>query len=71
MRVADGENYYQFLVLLRSLLPAAKTISICAPAGFYNLQAYPIAKIAATIDWIVYMTYDLHGQWDYGSPYAE
>ncbi len=26
--------------------------------------------MAAVIDYIVYMTYDLHGQWDYGNPNA-
>lgn len=26
--------------------------------------------MAAVVDYIVYMTYDLHGQWDYGSGFA-
>jgi spore germination protein YaaH len=42
-------------------------VSICAPASYWYLKAYPIAEIADEIDYIVYMTYDLHGQWDYGN----
>ncbi|KAF2664834.1 glycoside hydrolase family 18 protein [Microthyrium microscopicum] len=60
---SDGDNYLQFLTLLKSLLPG-KTVSIAAPSSYWYLKGYPIAKIAKIIDYIVYMTYDLHGQWD-------
>jgi hypothetical protein len=40
-------------------------VSIAAPASYWYLRAFPIATIASKIDYIVYMTYDLHGQWDY------
>lgn len=47
---------------------ADKTVSIAAPASYWYLKAFPIDRIAAVIDYIIYMTYDLHGQWDYGNP---
>lgn len=47
-----------------------KSVSIAAPASYWYLQAFPIDRIAKVIDYIVYMTYDLHGQWDYGNPNA-
>ncbi|PYI01817.1 chitinase [Aspergillus sclerotiicarbonarius CBS 121057] len=59
----DGPNYLAFLVLLKSLLPG-KSISIAAPASYWYLKQYPIEDIAKVTDYIVYMTYDLHGQWD-------
>jgi GH18 family chitinase len=27
----------------------------------------PIKEISEVVDYFVYMTYDLHGQWDYGN----
>ena len=47
-------------------MPEDKSVSIAAPASYWYLQAFPIDQIAEVIDYIVYMTYDLHGQWDYG-----
>jgi hypothetical protein len=38
------------------------SLSIAAPASFWYLKAFPIADIAKTVDYIVYMTYDLHGE---------
>ncbi|KAL6886435.1 glycoside hydrolase superfamily [Trichoderma longibrachiatum] len=56
----DPANYLKFLQLLRKKLPADMTLSIAAPASFWYLKAFPIADIAKTVDYIVYMTYDLH-----------
>ncbi|KAG9191337.1 chitinase [Alternaria panax] len=64
----DGQNYLRFLTVLKSYLGPDKSVSIAAPASFWYLKAFPIQKISAVIDYIVYMTYDLHGQWDYGNP---
>jgi GH18 family chitinase len=63
--VEDGENYFQFLTLLRAKLPKGKSISIAAPAWFWYLKGFPIEKIATVVNYIVYMTYDLHGQFSY------
>jgi hypothetical protein len=43
------------------LLPG-KTVSIAAPSSYWYLKNYPIAEIAGVIDYIIFMTYDLHGQ---------
>ncbi|KAK4200586.1 killer toxin subunits alpha/beta-like protein [Triangularia verruculosa] len=66
----EGENYYRFLVTLRGLLPKEKSVSFAAPASFWYLQGYPIAKIMNVVDYVIYMTYDLHGQWDYGKKWG-
>jgi len=60
--LAEGENYLEFLTALRSLLPKDKTVSFAAPASFWYLQGFPIAKIMKVVDYVIYMTYDLHGQ---------
>ncbi|EPE31140.1 (Trans)glycosidase [Glarea lozoyensis ATCC 20868] len=67
---SDAPNYLGFLKQLRILLPAPSIISIAAPASYWYLKAFPIAEIAKTIDYIVYMTYDLHGQWDYRNSWS-
>lgn len=64
----DGQDYLRFLTALRSYLSPDKSVSIAAPASFWYLKAFPIQEISAIIDYIVYMTHDLHGQWDYGNP---
>ncbi|KAI1352858.1 hypothetical protein F5Y01DRAFT_324113 [Xylaria sp. FL0043] len=66
----EGPNYLAFLVLLRKLLGAEKSISIAAPSSYWYLKGYPIDEIAKVVDYIVFMTYDLHGQWDSGNAYA-
>ncbi|KAK7741779.1 hypothetical protein SLS53_004843 [Cytospora paraplurivora] len=67
----EGTNYLAFLTELRAALDDDITISIAAPASYWYLQSFPIANISKVVDYIVYMTYDLHGQWDYGNAYAD
>ena len=59
----EGNNYLGFLSLLRARLPQAKTLSIALPASFWYLKQYPVKDIGRYVDYFVYMTYDLHGQW--------
>jgi chitinase len=70
----DGIYYWEFLTLLKSALndevPDA-TVSIAAPASYWYLKAFPIEAISAAVDYIIFMTYDLHGQWDYGNANAD
>ncbi|KAF2664250.1 hypothetical protein BT63DRAFT_418375 [Microthyrium microscopicum] len=66
----EAPNYLAFLELLRSKLPH-KSLSIAAPASFWYLKAMPIEKISKVVDYIVYMTYDLHGQWDYNNRWSQ
>ena len=61
----DGLAYLKFLTTLKQKLGPNKSVSIAAPASYWYLKAFPIDKISEVIDYIVYMTYDLHGQWDY------
>lgn len=66
----EGQNYLAFLVILKDLLPG-KSVSIAAPASYWYLKSFPIAEIGKVVDYIVFMTYDLHGQWDAGNPNAQ
>lgn len=61
----DGVNYLKFLTKMRSLIGKPTetfTISIAAPASYWYLKTFPIDKMAKVLDYIVYMTYDLHGR---------
>lgn len=66
----DGPNYLNFLTTLRGLLPSNKTISMAAPASYWYLKGFPIANMSEVLDYIVYMTYDLHGQWDWNNTFV-
>lgn len=66
----DGAHYLSFLKVLRGKLDASKSISIAAPASYWYLKGFPIGEISKVVDYIVYMTYDLHGQWDYANKWA-
>ncbi|OOF93333.1 glycoside hydrolase family 18 protein, partial [Aspergillus carbonarius ITEM 5010] len=66
----EGSNYLKFLVALREALPS-KSISITASASYWYLKAFPIAEMVEVVDYIVFMTYDLHGTWDLGDKYAD
>jgi hypothetical protein len=57
----EGTNYLSFLVVLKNLL-RGKSVSIAAPASYWYLKAFPIKTISMIVDYIVYMTYDMHGQ---------
>ncbi|KAK4032856.1 killer toxin subunits alpha/beta [Parachaetomium inaequale] len=59
----EGANYLAFLVVLKNLLPG-KTVSIAAPSSYWYLKQFPIGQMSKIVDYIVFMTYDLHGQWD-------
>ncbi|KAL4869541.1 glycoside hydrolase superfamily [Aspergillus spectabilis] len=43
---------------------------ILTPASYCYLKGYPIKEISKIVDYIIYMTYDLHRQWDYGNKYS-
>src|SRR5699024_5686162 len=56
--------------LVRKGLAKDKSVSIAAPASYWYLKGFPIKDIGEIVDYIVYMTYDLHGQWDYGNKFV-
>ncbi|KAJ5947147.1 Glycoside hydrolase superfamily [Penicillium verhagenii] len=66
----DGTNYLAFLAVLRNLMPD-KEITIAAPASYWYLQGFPISEMAELVDYIIYMTYDLHGQWDSNNQWSQ
>jgi GH18 family chitinase len=63
----EGTNYLFFLVTLKNLL-RGRTVSIAAPSSYWYLKQYPIEAMGAILDYIVFMTYDLHGQVSFSSP---
>jgi chitinase len=65
----EGKNYLEFLKVLKRKL-GGRTLSIAAPASFWYLKQFPIEEIGKVVDYIVYMTYDLHGQWDAGNKWS-
>ncbi|TWU70441.1 hypothetical protein ED733_000323 [Metarhizium rileyi] len=60
----EGMDYLKFLAVLKNLLGEKKSVSIAAPASYWYLKGFPIQFISFVVDYIVFMTYDLHGQWD-------
>ncbi|KAK0739602.1 hypothetical protein B0T21DRAFT_382597 [Apiosordaria backusii] len=66
----DGLAYLELLKLLRQKLPREKQLAIAAPASYWYLKQFPIGEISKIVDYIVYMTYDLHGQWDFNNPWS-
>ncbi|KAL5332270.1 hypothetical protein BJX70DRAFT_407840 [Aspergillus crustosus] len=68
---SDGPNYLAFLEKLRIVFPPTKSVAIAAPASYWHLKAFPIEQMWPHLDYIIYMTYDLHGQWDFNDFYAQ
>ncbi|KFY31495.1 hypothetical protein V493_01055 [Pseudogymnoascus sp. VKM F-4281 (FW-2241)] len=68
--LSEAVNYLRLLATIRSKLPKDKTLSIAAPSSYWYLKQFPIKAMAELLDYIVYMTYDLHGQWDAGNKWA-
>lgn len=66
----DGENYLEFLKLVRDKLPSDKSVSIATASSYWYLKGFPIKEMAPVLDYIVFMTYDLHGQWDVGREWS-
>ncbi|KAL4937807.1 hypothetical protein BDV06DRAFT_66890 [Aspergillus oleicola] len=56
---------------MKEALPSNKTVSVTAPASLWYIERFPIETIASVVDYLVYITYDLHGQWDYGNAFAD
>lgn len=66
----ESTGFFLLLDELKQKMPAGKTVSVTAPASYWYLQHFPIQAISLVVDYLVYMTYDLHGQWDYTNKYA-
>ncbi|KAJ6118862.1 Killer toxin subunits alpha/beta 6 [Penicillium samsonianum] len=66
----DGENYLEFLKLVREKLPKGKSLSIATAASFWYLKGFPVKEMAPVLDYFIHMTYDFHGQWDVGREWS-
>ncbi|EKJ71666.1 hypothetical protein FPSE_08112 [Fusarium pseudograminearum CS3096] len=66
----DGLYYHRFLTVLRNLLPSSKSPSIALPGSFWYLKQFPVEDMAKVLDYFIFMTYDLHGQWNHGNKFA-
>ncbi|KAJ5827672.1 Glycoside hydrolase superfamily [Penicillium robsamsonii] len=67
----DGANYLKFLKMVKKQLPKGKSLSVAMPASYWYLRGFdPIPDFADVVDYVIYMTYDLHGQWDYDNSWA-
>ncbi|KAM7212126.1 killer toxin alpha/beta [Rhypophila decipiens] len=67
----EGQHYLAFLTVLRNMMFGQESLSFAAPASYWYLRGFPVAEMAQISDYVIYMTYDLHGQWDYGSLYSQ
>lgn len=72
---AGGENegtYYDiFFGEMAAALPEGTSLSVTAPTSYWYLKPFLIETVSTFVDYIVYMTYDLHGQWDYDNQYSD
>ncbi|KUM66694.1 hypothetical protein ACN42_g386 [Penicillium freii] len=66
----ETSDYLEFLKLMKKTI-GDRSLSIALPASYWYLKAFPIAKMAPYLSYFIYMTYDLHGQWDHGNAYAD
>jgi len=61
----DKENFIQLLIVLRDKLASPLIFSVAVGATEWRAsQSYDIPRVAANVDFISLMTYDLHGVWD-------
>lgn len=58
----EAVDYLKFLTIVKSRL-GDKSLSIALPASYWYLKPFPVEKMAKQLDYFIYMTYDLHGQW--------
>ncbi|KAM0323764.1 hypothetical protein ACHAQA_008701 [Verticillium albo-atrum] len=67
----DAILYNRFLSVMQGKLAGSgRSLSIAIPASFWYLKPFPVAEMTKVLDYFIYMTYDLHGQWDYGNKFA-
>ncbi|KAF6803218.1 glycoside hydrolase family 18 protein [Colletotrichum sojae] len=67
---ANGLNYYRLLASIKAEVGSSKSVSFAAPSSYWYLRSFPIKQMVGALDYIVFMTYDLHGQWDAGNAWT-
>lgn len=58
----EGKDYYETLRNLKRTLGDSKSVSFAAPASYWYLKAFPMKELGTSIDYIIYITFNLHGQ---------
>jgi chitinase len=53
--VEESQNYLEFVKVVKSKMPAGKTVSIAAPASYWYLKQFLIEDMAKVVDYIIYM----------------
>jgi chitinase len=51
----ESQNYLDFVKVVKSKMPAGKTVSIAAPASYWYLKQFLIEDMAKVVDYIIYM----------------
>jgi GH18 family chitinase len=51
----ESQNYLEFVKVVKSKMPAGKTVSIAAPASYWYLKQFLIEDMAKVVDYIIYM----------------
>jgi hypothetical protein len=67
---ADATNYLDFLTAMRAKLGTTRSLSVALPASYWYLKPFPVEAMGKVVDYFIYMTYDLHGQWGTYFPYV-
>ncbi|KAE8308047.1 glycoside hydrolase [Aspergillus transmontanensis] len=63
----DTDNYVKLLAELRSTFDASGRklgITFTAPSSYWYLKWFDLPGLLKYADWMNFMTYDLHGEWD-------
>ncbi|KAL4984435.1 hypothetical protein BDW68DRAFT_193691 [Aspergillus falconensis] len=67
----DGANYVLLMQEIRAAFdkqPEKFVLSFTAPTSYWYLRWFDIGKMAEAVDFVNFMTYDLHGIWDSDNP---
>ncbi|KAJ6018170.1 class V chitinase [Penicillium sp. IBT 35674x] len=70
---ADTDNFATLVAEMRSSWGTSYGISATLPSSYWYLQGFDVVKMAKSVDWFNFMSYDIHGVWDatdlYTGPY--
>ena len=67
----DSANFTALLRELRAAIQASGKdyiVTFTAPTSYWYLRHFDISNMAAHVDWINLMAYDIHGVWDGSNP---
>lgn len=51
----ESQNYLDFIKVVKSKMPAGKTVSFAAPASYWYLKQFLIEEMAEVVDYVIYM----------------